>query len=239
MRLPYRASPCRVRAGADPLALPALDQERPTNFYRRFPGDYASKTKSLTLLQHGAYALLLDYIYSTEKPLPSDWPSLYRICSATSFREKNAVEYVTCHYFVLGDLGWSNKRVLEEIENAKNRANSARNNGLLGGRPKNNERTSEKLNGTHSVSRGFELANPQESSPDSRLQTKPKTPLPPIAKPAMGDEQFFEWAGQTVAVSMGRKRRLPNLSAYEGGRASDVVEFLARRGFAARIVSVQ
>lgn len=63
------------------------------------------------------------------------------------------------------------------------------------------------------------------------------TPLPPAV--AGEAEKFFEWAGQTVAVQMGRRRRLPNLSAYSGGRASDVAEFLNRQGFPARVVSVQ
>lgn len=57
--------------------------------------------------------------------------------------------------------------------------------------------------------------------------------------PPSGGEETFSWGGQTVAVQMGRHKRLPKLDAYQGGRASDVVQFLKSRGFEARVVSVQ
>jgi hypothetical protein len=38
---------------------------------------------------------------------------------------------------------------------------------------------------------------------------------------------------------MGRKRRIPSLERCIGGRAVDVVEYLARNGFAAEIVRMQ
>lgn len=68
---------------------------------------------------------------------------------------------------------------------------------------------------------------------EERTKISTKTPLPPVT----GGQQIFEWCGQAISVDMGRKRRLPNLSAYEGGMARDVVEFLTRRGFPAQIVN--
>jgi hypothetical protein len=75
-----------------------------------------------------------------------------------------------------------------------------------------------------------------ERSEEVNLKKEIKSPPYP---PPGGTEIFFEWARQTVAVRMGRKKRLPNLDAYHGGMASDVVAFLHRRGFEARIVTVQ
>jgi hypothetical protein len=39
-----------------------------------------------------------------------------------------------------------------------------------------------------------------------------------------------------IGVRMGRRRRLPNLTAYQGARAADVVSFLNRKGFLAEII---
>jgi len=69
-----------------------LTQGCEVNYYRRFPGDYARDTKHLSMLQHGAYCLLLDTLYSTGKPLPKDIVILYRICGASTKRERNAVK---------------------------------------------------------------------------------------------------------------------------------------------------
>ena len=68
--------------------------------------------------------------------------------------------------------------------------------------------------------------------PDSRLQTKYKTPLPP----ASGGIKVFEWAREIVEVRMGAKKRLPGLGAYHGARAGDVAHFLCRQGFDARVL---
>jgi uncharacterized protein YdaU (DUF1376 family) len=70
------------------------------------------------------------------------------------------------------------------------------------------------------------------ASASARSKPNPPTPLPP----ASGGKQTFNWCGQTILVEMGRKHRLPNLSAYEGGMAYDVVNFLNRKGFRAEIV---
>lgn len=129
------------------------------------------------MLQHGAYTLLLDYIYSTEKPLPSDWPSLYRICSAISKREQNAVKFVTAKYFCHEPEGWSNKRVNEEIIHTQERVKAARNNGLLGGRPKTQQEPRTKPN-------GLANSNPEKSYPDSRLQTPDKEESKTIQTPS-------------------------------------------------------
>jgi len=67
----------------------------------------------------------------------------------------------------------------------------------------------------------------------TEIEQKLQSPLPPVN----GGQQIFEWCGQVISVNMGRKHRLPNLSAYEGGMARDVVEFLTRRGFPAQIVN--
>lgn len=62
--------------------------------------------------------------------------------------------------------------------------------------------------------------------------SNPKTPLPPAA----AGEQLLLWGNETIEIQMGRSRRIPNLERCVGGRGSDVVDFLSRKGFRARIV---
>ena len=74
---------------------------------------------------------------------------------------------------------------------------------------------------------------PPSSFSSSNLNTK--TPLPPVNGGQTG-EQVFSWAGQTVAVQMGRHRRLPSTEGWAGMRADDVARTLTAKGFPARVV---
>jgi uncharacterized protein YdaU (DUF1376 family) len=107
------------------------------NFYSRFPGDYQRDTNHLTLCEHGAYAVLLDVYYSTERPLPSDMAALYRVCRAMDEAERAAVKSVVDQFFPIdpNDGLRHNKRCDAEIPAAKTRIDIAKKNGKSGGRP--------------------------------------------------------------------------------------------------------
>jgi uncharacterized protein YdaU (DUF1376 family) len=60
-------------------------------WYPHFPGDYARDTADLSLIEHGAYRLLLDHYYSTGGPLPADKQRIYRLCRAFHPEEQEAV----------------------------------------------------------------------------------------------------------------------------------------------------
>lgn len=83
------------------------------NYYKRHLGDYAKDTRHLSLAEHGAFCLLLDYYYSTEKPLPAD--RCERIANAYAEHEEEAVRNVLKAFFTLTDDGWRNARADEEI----------------------------------------------------------------------------------------------------------------------------
>lgn len=83
------------------------------NYYKRHLGDYAKDTRHLSLAEHGAFCLLLDYYYSTEKPLPDD--RCERIANAYAEHEREAVRNVLSAFFTLTDDGWRNARADEEI----------------------------------------------------------------------------------------------------------------------------
>jgi len=108
------------------------------NYYRRYMADYLSKTASLSLAEHGAYCLLLDYAYLAEGGLSGDVDELCRMVRAVTPAERQAVSKVLDRFFVLYGNAYSNPRVSGEIAKAKPAMEAARANGVKGGRPKNN-----------------------------------------------------------------------------------------------------
>ena len=64
-----------------------------------------------------------------------------------------------------------------------------------------------------------------------RNQVLEPSPLPPSGGHT---EKVSCWDG-TITVQMGRRRRLPNLSIYQGGSAQDMAGFLRRNGFECEI----
>lgn len=87
------------------------------NYYERHLGDYAKDAGHLTMLEHGAYTLLLDRYYTTEQPIPVD--QAHRICRARTKEERAAVDAVLAEFFVLADGSYSQKRTDEEIAKYK------------------------------------------------------------------------------------------------------------------------
>ena len=83
------------------------------NYYKRHLGDYAKDTRHLSLAEHGAYCLLLDYYYSTETPLPAD--RCERIANAYAEHEREAVQNVLKAFFTQTPEGWRNSRADAEI----------------------------------------------------------------------------------------------------------------------------
>lgn len=110
------------------------------HYYKRHIGDYAKKAGRLSMLQHGAYTMLLDAYYDTERPptkaIAIEW------CWAFSAEELAAVEFVLARFFILdGDVyrqthcdediaiyhgnAATNKRIAQDRE-AKKREEKAR-----------------------------------------------------------------------------------------------------------------
>lgn len=142
------------------------------NYYERHLGDYARDTGHLTMLEHGAYSLLLDRYYITEKGIEAD--QAHRIARARTREEKAAVDVVLSEFFKLVDGRWVQGRAEGEIAEANKRIETARTNGKNGGRPR-------KQNATQEEPSGLFLDNPNETqtkalqSPDSKHQL-PHTP---------------------------------------------------------------
>ena len=116
------------------------------NYYERHLGDYARDAGHLSMIEHGAYSLLLDRIYTTEEGIPAD--QAHRVCRARSKEERAAVDAVLQEFFTLSDGVWTNSRAAKEITKMRAKVEAARTNGQRGGRPKRNPTgTDEKPSG--------------------------------------------------------------------------------------------
>ena len=141
------------------------------NFYPRFPGDYAKKTARLSLAEHGAYALLLDEVYSTEEPLPADTDELCRICRALTKDERYAVIKVADKFFPIGADGLRhNERAEEEIALARPKIDAAKKNGKKGGRPRKTTQQAPQEE-TQEKPSGFSESNPSGSPQATQSQS--------------------------------------------------------------------
>lgn len=147
------------------------------NYYRRYIGDYAAGTPHLSLLEHGAYTLLLDAYYTAERPLPHSLDLLYRICRAQTPAEKKAVLIVADQYFPSDGEFRHNARADKELGIAVPKLNKlravAKVNGLKGGRPPKETKTITK-SGTGT---GLDVEpNPvQKDNPDESNHQPPTT----------------------------------------------------------------
>ena len=108
------------------------------NFYKRYPGDYMRDTGHLSVIEHGAYSLLLDQYYATERPLPTG-KALYRLLRADTAAERKAVDNVLKQFFEQEGGGWIQSRAKAEIEKAEKRRETNRKNGTRGGRPREDD----------------------------------------------------------------------------------------------------
>lgn len=147
------------------------------NYYERHIGDYVRDTAHLTMLEHGAYTLLMDRYYATEAGIPAD--QAHRLARARTREEKAAVDAVLQEFFALVDGVWTKRRIEQEIEKAQAKINAAKENGRKGGRPKRVKKTDEvetqqKPSGL-SVGSENETQQKAHQAPDTRHHLKPST----------------------------------------------------------------
>jgi uncharacterized protein YdaU (DUF1376 family) len=97
-----------------------------SSFYMRYTGDYSRDTAHLTLIEHGAYCVLLDAYYASEEPLPADKARLYRMARAFDEQEQDAVDAVLERFFTKRGNSYHNKRADAEIGKIKDKTAKAR-----------------------------------------------------------------------------------------------------------------
>lgn len=131
------------------------------NYFELHIGDYQRKTAHLTLAEHGAYSLMLQTFYASERPLPADRKILYRLLRADTHPERKAINSVIAQFWQEDSTGLSNKRASDVLTEYRSWVAKQKANGNRGGRPPK----------THGLSDQNPTANPKRSETgDSHLR---------------------------------------------------------------------
>lgn len=164
------------------------------NYYKRHLGDYAAATRHLSMIEHGAYTLLLDVYYIGEKPLPNDERAIWRLVGARSKDEREAVSVILQEFFTLEADGWHQTRCDEEIGKKQAKAEVNREIGKRGGRPKKETVTVPEKNPdgfqekTQTVSENNPSHKPIANSQEPKENLSPQTPPASSEHPDPGDD---------------------------------------------------
>ena len=126
------------------------------NYYKRHLGDYARKAGHLSMLEHGAYNLILDAYYDREQA-PTKAEAL-RWARARNPDETQTVSTILQEFFTERDGRYYQQRVEDELAAARAKCERNRELGKLGGRP-------PRARKTQTVSK--RLANGSEMEPQS------------------------------------------------------------------------
>lgn len=143
--------------------------------YQHHIGDYRRDTGHLSLLEHGCYRQLMDMYYLSEKKIPKETEVVFRRLSAKTEEERVALASVLNEFFILTEEGYKHTRCEVEIESYKTKADTARTNGKLGGRPnKTKVVISRNLSITQSKANHKPITNNHSSDFDEFWSSYPK-----------------------------------------------------------------
>lgn len=93
------------------------------NFFKLYIGDYQRDTAHLSVTEHGAFLLMLQTYYATEKPLPTG-KALHRMLRAQDKAERDAIDSVVGQFWTVTDAGLVNERADQEIAKANAQADT-------------------------------------------------------------------------------------------------------------------
>lgn len=144
------------------------------HYYKRNLGDYAKKTGRLSMLEHGAYTLLIDACYDRERfPTMAEAVSW---CWARSADEIAAVEFVLDRFFTKDGDMYVQARIQEEI--AKYHQNAQINSRIA------TEREAKRTKRAQTVNEPSTL----EHEPPPNQEPRTKNQVNTVAKPDGVDE---------------------------------------------------
>ena len=150
------------------------------HYYKKNIGDYAKKAGRLTMLQHGAYTLLLDACYDREQ-----FPTLEDAIEwtwASTKEEIEAVEFVLKKFFLLTDGKYVQNRISEELE--KYHANSETNKRIAMEREAKRKEKSTK--------RAPSVNEPPPNQEPRTINHKPKKTATEVARPMSVSQQVWD-----------------------------------------------
>lgn len=151
------------------------------NYYPFHIGDFRSGTANMSRLQRAIYRDLLDIYYDTEKPLSLDMDQLYDAIGAEDDSERRIVDRLLRFKFIKKDDGHHHEICDKVIAEYHAKAEIAKANGRLGGRPSKAKPNQQKPSGLRSGSNPVATANPVATGSQANQEpiTNINTPIPP------------------------------------------------------------
>lgn len=115
------------------------------HYYNWNIGDWRKSTRGLSHLEKGLYREMLDELYDSEKPLPSDEESLFDLLGVGTSAERAAVRKVLLKKWESFEGGWIQRRAWAEVLNFKEKQQIRADAGRLGGLAKQQRLLSKRL----------------------------------------------------------------------------------------------
>jgi uncharacterized protein YdaU (DUF1376 family) len=171
------------------------------NYWPRWISAIKKRTATLSLMQMGAYDRLLDHYYAEEQPLPGTLDECYRIVSATSNAEKEAVRFVLAKFFVLADGQYRNERADEELVIGLKKIAAAQANGKTGGRPAGSKKKPSGLPNGNPV--GTHQAGQSEPTAKALYLHQHQDYTEDLPVPGGGDENLESIVGKVQPTAAG------------------------------------
>ena len=160
------------------------------NFFKLYIGDYQRDTAHLSLPEHGAYLLMLQHYYATERPLPTG-KALHRMLRAQDKTERDAIDAVAAQFWTVTEAGLVNERADVEITKA-------------GAQAETNARIAREREAKRKAAR--KKHDPSTNRATNGQPNHSQTPEEPPCSPPEG--------GNPSAKPAGRKPRAITLAAY-------------------------
>ena len=160
------------------------------NWFKLYIGDYQRDTAALSVTEHGAYLLMLQHYYATERPLPTG-KALHRMLRATEKVEREAIDSVAAQFWTQTPAGLVNPRADAEIAKAGAQAETNR----VIAQAREARRKQAKTSDESSTNRGAdERGRPQKSSEKSSKKSG-KSPGGVVATEAGQESQVTDSTG--------------------------------------------
>jgi len=151
------------------------------NFFKLYIGDYQRDTGTLTLAEHGAYLLMLQHYYATERALPIG-RDLHRLLRAETKAERDAIDTVAKRFWTEADGGLINPRADEEI--AKGREQAKVNRATAQAREANRRATKQARSVARTEHDSCTTCEPNHSHSQTKTSEANASGVPPPPEPA-------------------------------------------------------
>lgn len=159
------------------------------NFFKLYIGDYQRDTAHLSVTEHGAYLLMLQHYYATERPLPVG-KALHRMLRAQDKAERDAIDAVAQGFWRETPDGLVNDRADEEITKAAAQAETNREIALQREAKRKAAREAARLANEHSTNRATSGQPSHSQTPEQIPSDADASAGKPAAPPAPKDVVF-------------------------------------------------